>query len=108
MPCMQAQPYAPPFKPSSCTPAEDAAIQAYGPDFMEQFTPLINTPGTRNGAFIDACIIHGSTNSSIDGKTNSEAFWSWLNGGQQWYIMQCNGSNSTGPCDPSKICAPFP
>lgn len=107
LPCMQNQPYTPPYNKSTCTPQEDAAIQSYGPDFWAQFSPLI-TPGSKNGVFLDACIIHGSTNSTIDGKTNSQAFWEWVNGGQQWYIMQCNGSNSTGPCDPSPICAPFP
>ena len=106
LPCMRAQSYAPPYKPSTCTPAEKAAIEGYGPDFMKQFLPLVT--GSRNGAFLDACIIHGSTNSSINGKNNNQAFDAWLAGtGPQWYIMQCNGSNSTGPCDPSPICAPY-
>lgn len=156
LPCMQAQPYSPPYNKSTCTPAEDAAIQSYGPDFWAQFSPLI-APGSKNGVFLDACIIHGeraairggkpvlpvavtaaagarmlwlrhavhlrttqdlplpccilpagSTNSSIDGANNAQAFEQWLQGGRQWWIMQCNGSNSTGPCDPSPICAPFP
>lgn len=111
MPCIQAQPYAPPYKPSSCTGVEDAAIQQYGFDFMDQFAPLM-TPGSKNGAFVDACIIHGSTNSSIDGLNNYAAFDAWYAGNsQQWWIMKCgNGPNATsaGPCDPSPICAPFP
>lgn len=77
MPCMQAQSYAPPFHPTTCSAKDVANIQAYGPQFMEQFRPLINTPGSKNGAFLDACIIHGSTNSSIDGLTNMEAFNTW-------------------------------
>jgi hypothetical protein len=43
-----------------------APLRESGPAFMQQFSPLI-TPGSKNGAFLDACIIHGSTNSSIDG-----------------------------------------
>ncbi len=106
MPCMQAQAYAPPFKPSTCTPAEVAQIQGYGPDFMAQFLPVFDqTKG--NGAFLDACIIHGSTTSKIDGVTNGAAFQQWLAGGQALYIMQCDGSNSTGPCDTAPVCAPF-
>ena len=110
LPCMQSQPYSPPYKPSTCTAAEDAAIQKYGFDFMDQFTPLM-TPSSKNGVFLDACIIHGSTNSSIDGKNSHDAFDDWLAGGKQWYIMKCGtGANATsaGPCDTSPICAPFP
>ena len=63
-----------------------------------------------DGGFIDACIIHGSTNSSIDGVTNLEAFQAWMEGTntQQWYIMKCGGSETDGPCDTSPICAPYP
>ncbi len=105
IPCILEQPYTPPYKPSSCNATEVAQIQAYGPAFMEQFTPAFNP--AQNGVFLDACIIHGSTNSSINGKTNSEAFSAWLGGGPSTYIMLCDGSNSTGPCDTSPICAPF-
>ena len=105
LPCMQAMPYSPPYKPSTCTPAEEAAIRQYSVDFMKQYTPLMT--GSKNGIFLDACIIHGSTNSSIDGLTNLQAFNEWYNGGQQYFIMQCNGSPNEGPCDPSPICAPF-
>jgi len=110
LPCMQAQNYGPPFKPSQCagTP-QDADIEAYGPAFMEQFRPLMT--GSKNGVFLDACIIHGSTNSSIDGANNYEAFQLWLQGStahSTWWTYKCDGSDSTGPCDPSPICAPFP
>lgn len=112
LPCMQAQPYAPPFKPSTCAPAEDAAIARYGYDFMAQFAPLMGVPGTKNGAFVDACIIHGSTSSAIDGLTNTAAFEQWYAGGpQQWFLMKCGaGENATsaGPCDTASVCAPFP
>ena len=107
MPCMNEEPYEPPFKPSTCTPSDVANIEGYGPRFMSQFRPLIDTPNTKNGAFLDACIIHGSTNSSIDGKNNGAAFQTWLAGGQQWFTMLCNGSDEQGPCDPSPICAPY-
>jgi len=73
---------------------------------MSQFSPLI-TAESKNGAFLDSCIIHGSTNSSIDGKNNEAAFQSWLSGGQHWYVALCNGSSTAGPCDPSAICAPL-
>ena len=107
MPCMQAQSYSPPFKPNTCRPADEANIEGYGPRFMSQFRPLINAPGTKNGAFLDACIIHGSTGSEIDGVTNSQAFQQWLAGGQSWYTMLCGGSDEAGPCDTGKLCAPY-
>jgi hypothetical protein len=106
MPCIQNQPYAPPYKPSTCNSTDVANIKEYGPRFMEQFRPLIKA-GSKNGAFLDACIIHGSTNSTIKNVTNSQAFNQWLAGGDQWYVMECDGSDSAGPCDRSPICAPF-
>jgi len=106
IPCMLAQSYTPPYKPSTCNTTMVNQIQSYGPDFVNQFMPLFPS-NTKNGIFLDACIIHGSTNSTINGKTNSQAFETWLAGGQNIFIYQCNGSNSTGPCDPSPICAPF-
>ena len=104
--CMNAQPYSPPFNPSTCTSAEDAAIQEWGTYLMAQLD--YTAQPSRNGGFIDACIIHGSTTSKIDGKTNAEAFQAWLAGGQSWYIMKCNGSETAGPCDTASVCAPFP
>ncbi len=106
MPCQQAQPYSPPYKPSTCNATDVANIQAYGPRFMGQFRPLIDAPGSKNGAFLDACIIHGSTNSTIDGVSNSQAFDQWLSGGRAWWVYKCNGSDEQGPCDPSPVCAP--
>jgi hypothetical protein len=111
IPCIQSQPFAPPYHPSTCTPAEDAAITAYGFTFMSFFSQVMAAPGSRNGAFLDACIFHGSTNSSIDGQTGEAAFEGWVAGGRAWFVMRCgSGPNatSTGPCDPSPICAPFP
>lgn len=111
IPCMRSQPFAPPYHPSTCTPAEDAAITQYGFTFMSFFSSVIEAPGSRNGAFLDACIFHGSTNSSIDGVSGEEAFEGWVAGGRAWYVMRCGtgpNATSTGPCDPSPICAPFP
>ena len=85
-------------------------ITNFGPAFMEQFRPLM-TADSKNGAFLDACIIHGSTNSSIEGVTNYEAFNKWFAGDKShspWWVYKCGGSDSAGPCDPSPICAPFP
>ena len=107
MPCMQAQSYSPPWKPNTCTAKDVANIQNYGPTFMAQFRPLINSPASKNGAFLDACIVHGSTSSAIDGVTNGAAFQQWLAGGQAWYVMKCAGSDEAGPCDPSPVCAPY-
>ena len=111
IPCMRSQPFGPPYHPSTCTPDEDAEITNYGFTFMSFFSQVISAPGSRNGAFLDACIIHGSTNSSIDGVSGEAAFEGWVAGGRPWYVMQCGtgpNASSTGPCDPSPICAPFP
>ena len=119
LPCIQSQSWGPPYAPSTCSPAEDAAIAAYGFDFMAQLQPVIAAPGSLNGGFVDACIIHGSTSSMIDGRTNSEAFEAWLAwldgdrapGAQRWWAMACGvGPNATsaGPCDAGPTCAPFP
>ena len=96
--------------PLNCTPTEWAQIQAYSPQFMDEF--LANMmPDSPNGAFLDACLIHGSTSSSIDGLTNSEAFQSWLVGNKtygNWWTMKCDGSILTGPCDRGPSCEKFP
>jgi len=121
LPCMQAQSWGPPYSPSTCSPQEDAAIAAYGYDFMAQLQPVVDAPGSLNGGFVDACIIHGSTSSTIDGLTNDEAFSAWLSwidagagrslSAQRWWAMACGiGPNATsaGPCDKGPTCAPFP
>lgn len=123
LPCIQTQSWGPPYTPSTCSPREDAAIAAYGFDFMAQLQPVIDASaaGSLNGGFVDACIIHGSTSSSIDGRTNEEAFSAWLAwvdagagrpaSAQRWWAMACGtGPNATsaGPCDAGPNCAPFP
>lgn len=64
---------------ASCPPKQWAQIQAYSPTFMDQFIANIE-PTSKNGAFLDACLIHGSTAAPIDGLRNFEAFQSWLAG----------------------------
>jgi len=96
--------------PLNCNSTEWAQMQAYGPEFMEQFTPYM-TSTSPNGAFLDACLIHGSTNSTIDGLHNYEALNSWLSGNVtygNWWVMKCDGSETAGPCDRSPVCEKFP
>lgn len=96
--------------PLKCNSTEWAQMQAYGPEFMEQFLPYV-TPESHNGAFLDACLIHGSTSSTINGLRNYQAFESWLAGNKtngNWWIMKCNGSETAGPCDRASVCEPFP
>ena len=95
--------------PLNCSAQEWAQIQAYSPQFMDQFLGVMQ-PNTLNGAFLDACLIHGSTSSPIDGLTNSQAFQSWLAGNatQNFWIMKCNSSILTGPCDRGPSCEKFP
>jgi hypothetical protein len=77
---------------------------------MAQFSPYM-TPDSKNGAFLDACLVHGSTSGQINGLTNSQAFQSWLVGnktnGNFWTAM-CDGSSTAGPCDRSSNCEKFP
>jgi hypothetical protein len=89
-------------------------VQAYGPAFMQQFAPF-QTPSSKNGAFLDACLVHGSTSGTIDGYTNSQAFQAWLSGEVNWVTQKCaglvpnaDGSPSAGPCDRSSNCGKFP
>ena len=92
----------------SCNATQWQDVQNYSPEFMAVLQPFINAPGSKNGGFVDACLIHGSTTSMIDNKTNEEAFQGWLAGGQKWYIMQCDGSSTAGPCDHASVCQKFP
>jgi hypothetical protein len=96
----------------NCPAEQWAQIQAYSPQFMDQWLAIAEVPNSPNGAFLDACLIHGSTSSTIDGLTNSQAFESWLNGGNathgNWWTMKCDGSILTGPCDRGPSCEKFP
>jgi len=93
---------------SKCPPDQWKDVQDYGPKFMTEFRPYMNG---HNGAFLDACLIHGSTTTPIDGLTNSEAFQSWLAGNAthgNWWTMLCSGSDTAGPCDTGRFCQKFP
>jgi len=97
---------------SKCPPQQWAQVQAYAPQFMDQFLANIN-PTSKNGAFLDACLIHGSTSTPIDGLVNFQAFQSWLAGNAtygNWWIQKCgaDGSILTGPCDTGRSCQAFP
>jgi hypothetical protein len=95
---------------SKCDPAQWKDVQAYGPTFMEQFRPYMD-PTSKNGAFLDACLIHGSTSTPIDGLHNFEAFQSWLGGNAthgNFWTMLCGGSDTAGPCDTGPSCQRFP
>ena len=95
---------------SKCNATEFRDVQNYGPAFMEQFRPYMD-PTSANGAFLDACLIHGSTSTPIDGLTNSMAFQSWLAGNKthgNWWTMECGGSDTAGPCDQGPSCQRYP
>lgn len=100
--------------PLKCPTDQWEQIKAYSPTFMDQWYPVMYAPNSKNGAFLDACLIHGSTSSTIDGLTNSEAFQQWLSGGNKsWWTMLCPGPDGnptdlTGPCDRGKTCLQFP
>ncbi len=93
---------------SACPPDQWLKVQQYGPAFMTQFRPYMD-PTSKNGAFLDACLIHGSTNSAIDGLNNQQAFQSWLAGNTtHWWTEKCGGSDEAGPCDMGSACQKFP
>lgn len=100
--------------PLKCPQDQWEQIKAYSPTFMDQWYPVMYAPNSKNGAFLDACLIHGSTSSTIDGLTNSQAFQQWLLGGNKsWWTMMCPGPDGqptdlTGPCDRGPTCLPFP
>lgn len=94
-----------------CNATEWGQIQAYAPQFMDQWLSVAGSPDSHNGGFLDACLIHGSTESTIEGYTSAQAFASWLEGNtthSNWWTMQCNSSSLTGPCDHGPTCGKFP
>jgi hypothetical protein len=122
LPCIQTEPYHPPYPNldnAGCTPGQQQVVEQYGPQFMEQFEPVVRS-SNRNGAFLDACIIHGSTTSTIGGLNNEGAFQQWWNATKKavgsaeraWFVMECPDgkgglSNTTGPCDTAAVCIPW-
>ena len=103
--------------PLKCNETMWRDMQAYGQSFMMQFAPF-QTPSSKNGAFLDACLVHGSTSSEIDGLRNGEAFESWLTGNEthgNWWTQKCSGlapaadgDPFSGPCDRAATCEKFP
>jgi Pectinacetylesterase len=58
--CSYDQSFTPPWNQAPiCSPAETAAILAYGAEFMAQFEPLLATPGLRRGVYLTSCVLHG-------------------------------------------------
>lgn len=93
---------------SACPPDQFTKVQQYGPAFMTQFRPYMD-PTSKNGAFLDACLIHGSTNSPINGLLNFQAFQSWLAGNTtHLWTELCGGSDEAGPCDMGSACQKYP
>jgi hypothetical protein len=68
------------------TPAQQAAVIAYGADFMQQFQPV--AAEQKNGAFITSCICHGCPWSSLvlDGMTSLQHY-------ARWHAGACAGEN---------------
>ncbi|KAJ9445960.1 Pectin acetylesterase 9 [Diplonema papillatum] len=108
LPCLEGQSYGPPYKPGVCNATENDSIQNWGKYLMDQLN-YTQLPSSWGG-WVDACIIHGVSTGSIDGKTNAQAFDAWLtgNGTSHWSVFKCNGSEIAGPCNTAPDCAPFP
>eukprot|EP00286_Rhodomonas_abbreviata_P025589 CAMPEP_0181304678 /NCGR_PEP_ID=MMETSP1101-20121128/9288_1 /TAXON_ID=46948 /ORGANISM="Rhodomonas abbreviata, Strain Caron Lab Isolate" /LENGTH=597 /DNA_ID=CAMNT_0023410471 /DNA_START=141 /DNA_END=1930 /DNA_ORIENTATION=+ len=87
----------------SCVSAEQNAIVEYGKDFLQVIQTVLSDDLTTNGAFISACINHGSFDTPIDGRDAYEAFDVWFKGGtRELWVDECN--NADGPCDDATEC----
>ena len=92
------------------TKAEQAAVIAYGADFMQQFEPV--AAEQRNGAFITSCICHGCPWSTLvlDGLTSLQLYARWHAGTivhPQSIAVDQRGPNGDGAIT-DKLCLPFP
>ena len=94
------------------TPAEQAAVRAYGNDFMHDFEPA----GTnKNGGFITSCICHGCPWDKLTfegNKTAYEYYADWANSRDfprepKALVVDSRGPNGDGDLTFSE-CAPFP
>ena len=94
------------------TPAEQAAVRAYGNDFMHDFEPA----GTnKNGGFITSCICHGCPWDKLTfegNKTAYEYYADWANSRDfprepKSLVVDSRGPNGDGALTFSE-CAPFP
>lgn len=71
--------------------------------------PFLPSPLTIYFFPSQACLIHGSTNSPINGLLNFQAFQSWLAGNTtHWWTELCGGSDEAGPCDMGSACQKYP
>lgn len=113
-PCIENEPYYPPFLPSNCSKAEQLAVVSYGVDFMHAFAS--EEAGPNRGAFIAACIIHDlptavGTNLTVNGVTPLQAFSSWYfdTSNTSYYVEPCAHGplGDDGPCNPSPLCGPY-
>jgi hypothetical protein len=92
------------------TKAEQAAVIAYGADFMQQFQPV--AAEQRNGAFITSCICHGCPWSTLalNGLTSLQHYAHWHAGTivhPQSIAVDQRGPNGDGAIT-DKLCLPFP
>lgn len=112
LPCERGQSFKPPYKPTNCgSAANRSAIVKFGATFMPQFEPVLRSPGT--GCFLVSCIQHG-VNALIDNTSITDAFASWLTGGQLGkprgykYVDDCGSSkDGSSPCNAGANCAPY-
>ncbi len=79
--CARAQAYTPPwhYNLSACSLRDTVAIEAYGNLFLEQFGPVLATPGTHRAVFLTSCVLHGMSQMflSVMGTTPSIAITLW-------------------------------
>lgn len=86
VPCMVTQSYVPPWNNASkCSPADVAAIKAYGADLLAELDKVVaeaTANSSRRGVYLSACIIHGQSglaweSTLVDGATPQQAWRSW-------------------------------
>ena len=109
------QPYAPPWIASTCTKADQQAINVYGQDFMHYFAQTTVRPRQLRGCFLTSCIIHGQTASTawnhtlVGGYTPAQAFAAWY--ADTAASQTLNGKwieNCSMPCNKNvAACAPW-
>lgn len=115
------QPYSPPWAPAAgpgganCTPADIAAIAAYGGSYWGWIAPTVARSAARRGVFLTSCIIHGQTApaawsvTTVDGDTPSSAFAGWWTGSAASATRDGKWvENCSMPCNPNAAaCAPW-
>ena len=112
LPCFKGRSYVPPYKPSTCTASEIAAIDAFGADLLSQAAPVVSSANKRGGTWLVSCIQH-NVNALISNVTEEAAFADWMAGGplgraigDKW-IDNCGpGRDGATPCNSGAYCAP--